>query len=413
MKLSILFFPNTQKPVIKTGKIPMYLRVILDRRKAEMRLNIEVTPKELKLWDPITMRFKDREMTANATLNEIDKNFENFRHHHATTLYNYSIRTIRDKIMGIDSRPDPFITKYIDDYYQSVIFPNQQMAEGTKRNYRKALKHLRTYLALSKNKHTTIRGLNMAFAYGFRDYLLGTFPGSDRVGMKEPSALDNIKRLRTIFDRAVEQELIPLNPFKKIRLKNRSAQRGRLDISQVKKIYELDLREFRTQQPYKDMFLFSVFTGLSYADATKLKQTDLNRTGDGNIRLFTRREKTDIITEMILPKQAAEIIERYKNTAEMEITGAVLPRRSNKEVNVQLKVLANMAGIPIKLTTHIARHTFRQLLAEADIYEMGVIKRMMGHSSHRDIDGIYYLVTENRLLEAKRKFELYLEKSLL
>jgi len=42
MKLSILFLPNTQKPVIKTGKIPMYLRVILDRRKAEMRLNIEV-----------------------------------------------------------------------------------------------------------------------------------------------------------------------------------------------------------------------------------------------------------------------------------------------------------------------------------------------------------------------------------
>lgn len=412
MKLSLQFFPNTKKTATRTGKIPLYLRIIFDRRKTEMRLNIEITKKELKLWDPRTMRFKDREMTANAALNEIDRNFENFRHLNATTLFQFSTRAILDKIMGNDNRPALLITKYIDDYYGSVIFPNQQMAEGTKRNYRKVLKHLKTFMSLSKFKHATMKDLNMPFAYGFRDYLLGTFPGSNRTGMKEPSALDNIKRLRTIFDRAVEQELIPLNPFKKIRLKNRSGQRGRLDISQVKKIYELDLREFRTQQPYKDMFLFSVFTGLSYADANALQQTDLNRTVDGNIRLFTRREKTDIITEMILPRQAVEIIERYKNTVEIEITGAVLPKRSNKEVNVQLKVLANMAGIPLKLTTHIARHTFRQLLAEADIYEMGVIKRMMGHSSHRDIDGIYYSVTESRLMEAKRKFELYLEKSL-
>jgi integrase len=77
---------------------------------------------------------------------------------------------------------------------------------------------------------------------------------------------------------------------------------------------------------------------------------------------------------MILPKQAVALISKYKNTAEIEITGCVLPKRSNKEVNVQLKVLAGMVGIPLKLTTHIARHTFRQLLAEADIYEMGVIK---------------------------------------
>jgi len=37
--------------------------------------------------------------------------------------------------------------------------------------------------------------------------------------MKEPSALDNIKRLRTVFDRAVDEELITSNPFTKDKLK--------------------------------------------------------------------------------------------------------------------------------------------------------------------------------------------------
>lgn len=389
----------------------MYARVTLDRKKAEMRLNIEIQPAELQKWDEKTMRFNDRSMSANALLNSIDKKFEDFRHHNGANLEEFNVKTIRNIILGVNSKPKPLIINYIDKYYNAAIGPNAQMAEGTKRNYRKALKHLKEFLILRKWKGAELKAINMSFAYDFRDYLLGTFPNCKRIGMKEPSALDNIKRLRTIFDRAVDEELLLTNPFKKIKLKNRAAQRGRLDIHQIRRIYTLDLREFRTQQIYRDMFLFSVFTGLAYTDASELKQTDLYPMRDGNIRLMLKRAKTDIITEMILPKQAVDIINKYKQSSEIEITGKVLPKRSNKEVNIQLKILANMVDIPIKLTTHISRHTFRQLLAEADIYEMGVIKRMMGHSSLNDIDGTYYSVTESRLLEAKRKFELYLEKS--
>jgi len=54
--------------------------------------------------------------------------------------------------------------------------------------------------------------------------------------------------------------------------------------------------------------------------------------------LYIKRVKTEIITEMILPKQAVTIIKKYKQTEETQITGAVLPKRSNKEVNVQLKI---------------------------------------------------------------------------
>jgi site-specific recombinase XerD len=411
MKLSILFFPNTQKAAAKTGKVPMYMRITLNRKKAEMRLNIELSPTELKKWDDRTMRFIDREMSANAVLNSIDKKFEDFRHHNATSLSQYNVKTIRDHLLGLDAKPSPTIQHYIDNYYNTAIIPNTQLSLGTKKNYKKALKHLREYLEFSHKKDALIKDINMSFAHGFRDYLLSSFPDLERIGMKEPSALDNIKKMRTIFDRAVEEELLPSNPFKKIKLKSKSEQRGRLDINQVRKIREIDLSDFPTQQQYRDIFLFSVFTGLAYADSSTLKMGDLNLMQDGSTRLLRKREKTDIVTEMVLPKQAVAIIEKYKNTAEREITGNILPKRSNKELNIQLKILANMAGISLKLTTHIARHTFRQLLAEADIYEMGVIKRMMGHSRGGEIDSIYYVVTESRLLEAKRKFELYLEKA--
>jgi hypothetical protein len=86
MKLTLLFYLNIEKTHLKTGKIPVYARFTLDRKKAEMRLNIEVFPHELQKWDEKTMRFTDREMSANALLNSIDKSFEDFRHHNATSL---------------------------------------------------------------------------------------------------------------------------------------------------------------------------------------------------------------------------------------------------------------------------------------------------------------------------------------
>jgi wobble nucleotide-excising tRNase len=94
----------------------MYVRVILNRKKAEMRLNIEVLPEELKKWDERIVRFIDRNMSANALLNTIDKKFEDFRHHHSSSLCEYNVKTIRKLILGLDLKPSPTIINYIDNH---------------------------------------------------------------------------------------------------------------------------------------------------------------------------------------------------------------------------------------------------------------------------------------------------------
>jgi hypothetical protein len=112
MKLSIHFYPNRDKKNNKTGKTPMYMRITLNREKAEMRLNIELTDTDLLKWDETMMRFADRNMSANAYLNEIDKNFEDFRYHNATKLSNYNAKTVRDLVMGLNAKPTPLISHY-------------------------------------------------------------------------------------------------------------------------------------------------------------------------------------------------------------------------------------------------------------------------------------------------------------
>ena len=179
-----------------------------------------------------------------------------------------------------------------------------------------------------------------------------------------------------------------------------------------KKIVQADLTHLPLLGIYRDRFLFSIYTGLSYSDTQSLSLNNLSFRPDGHVKLTLHRTKTDVITEMFLPRQAIDILLKYKDYAELQITGTVLPARSNKEMNIQIKILARICNLPLAITTHTARHSFRQLLAEADIIEMPVIKRMMGHSRNSDIDNVYYTVTESRLLEAKNKFESFLNNHL-
>jgi len=97
------------------------MRITLNREKAEMRLNIELADTDLLKWDETMMRFADRNMSANAYLNEIDKNFEEFRYHNATKLSNYNAKTVRDLVIGLNAKPTPLIIQYIDKYHDRLF----------------------------------------------------------------------------------------------------------------------------------------------------------------------------------------------------------------------------------------------------------------------------------------------------
>ncbi|WP_066408912.1 site-specific integrase [Flavisolibacter tropicus] len=411
MKVSIVFYPNKAKKSTKTGKIPMYLRVCMNGQKAETRLNADVTMQDLNKWDLATMRFSDRNSKANQIINSIDQKFTEFKILNATTLSKYTAKRIIDVIMKDGETSNIVALAYIENYYNKVVVNKSKIAKGTIKGYRKAINHMIKFLELRKTPGILLSEINNNVALEFNDYLKGNKHCQNRKGMTDASAAGIIKKFRTIIDRAINEELLERNPFKIIKLNNTSPMRDRLTASQLKQLNDLDLTNFPTQALYRDLFLFQVYTGLAYIDAMLLKNENLELRPDGNIKLKTTRLKTEEPVEQFLTSHAIEIIKKYKSKPENQITGLVLPTRSNQKVNVQLKMLAELANIPIKLTSHIGRHTFRQMLSEAGIEDYGVIARMMGRSRRGDIDSVYYAITETGLLEAKRKFEVFLGKT--
>ena len=108
----------------------------------------------------------------------------------------------------------------------------------------------------------------------------------------------------------------------------------------------------------RDLFLFSCFTGLAYADVAKLKCTEIRIGIDGEKWVFTKRTNTDTSSRIPLLQTSLAILKKYENHPKCYNTGLLLPVISNQKMNAYLKEIADICNIDKKTylpycTTHI------------------------------------------------------------
>ena len=408
-KTTIVFYPGLARKNKKTGQTPLYLRVIHHRAKAEARLNAEADELLLLLWNPITQRFDQRDCHINKMLAALERNFELFEITNNYQIHGFSAREILDHMMGntVPAIPKNYIREYVNKYLAEHVMPNQKLSLGTKKNYRKAINHLHNFLKEEAKENIVLEDFGHNLAAKFKLFLTSDHEKPKRKGMTDVSASSVITKIKVIFRHACDDDLIRKHPFRNIKIDTLSPPKPKLGASEIALIYQKDLSLFPGLGIYRDIFLFSVFTGLAYGDVIKLSRACVKQTEHG-LKLTTYRGKTIKPVEQLLVSYAEEIFYKYQDDPHVKITGTILPYRSLTHLNIQVKVLAELCGISINLSSHIARHTCRQLLGEAEIEDMLLISRIMGWGSGNRINAIYYSITEKRLNDAKEKFELYL-----
>lgn len=404
-----------EKKSAKNGKTPVYIRVILNSKKAESRLNLDLDDKEVHLWNPMFMRVELPRSIANDHLNTIETEFKKFLSVHASEIYNYSPSQILDLVLKrkIPNLERTKILDYVDKYYLSSVCNRNSIEEGTKKNYLKAIKHLKIHFQQAGLSNLTFKEFEFKHAMSFKNYLLNDNPALYKKGMSEESAFGNVKKFRTIFDQAIEENLIEKNYFKKLKFLCKPTEKPRFSIDQIKALYQLTGEQISEHEEMcRDLILFSSLTGLAFQDTTRLPKTCLEKKESGEIKLMRPRTKTSEYVEQFLSSFAIDILEKYKDHPRVCTSDFLLPSIDNSTYNKTLKILALKARIKMIVTTHTGRHSFRQLLSEANVDDYAVIKRMMGQKNRDVVDAVYYKVTESRLIDAKRKFELFLSKSL-
>jgi len=153
--------------------------------------------------------------------------------------------------------------------------------------------------------------------------------------------------------------------------------------------------------------VFCCYTGLSYADVTKLCKDNIEVGIDNRFWIKIRRQKTNTISSIpILPK-ALEILESYRDYPPCESNGPMLPVLSNQKMNSYLKEIADLCGITKELIFHIARHTFATTVTLSNGVPIETVSKMLGYLDIRTTQH-YAKLLDNRVSKDMENLEVKL-----
>lgn len=392
----------------KTGKYSIYLRVLHNGIKSEGLIE-ELDPvfeSEITKWNQTYERFETILASHNDIISTINIRFKELKIIKKKELNTMSPKEIRDYILDRSIYKSTNLTNSLEDFLKKTIDPNVSMTKGTKKNYKKAFKHLNNFLNKKSLKGITLENFNAKHAYDFSIYLTSI--------MQNVSAHSILTNIRPFFEAQLDAEIIGKNPFKKVKIKYRQKTQTKIKEHNLITIKNLDLENYKALELHKDIFLCLCYTGVSYIDFFKIKRKNLLKI-KGKLFLDSTRVKTDIIIQQFLTDELIKIMDKYKEHPEVQINDTLVPKRSLNKLNIHLKLLGVKIDFKHPLTTYHARRFFRQTCSKAKISDIVVKDTLMGHSTFASIDGVYLDVEEELLLDANQKLnnyykQLYYEK---
>ena len=424
---SLGFHPNPTKQNRISGRIPIYARFLIDGRKIERRLSsdYDLNVDELPKWNYASQRLDIKNSVINDYLGAIATKKRLMGLEKLMTNNGLTPEAAVVKLLAHEETEiEPTCIEYLDKYLNDIV--EKFKVEGTKKNYRNAVKQLTTFLRLFKIEKLKLSEFTTKHAYDFKTYLESSVTEleSKQVSIivleelkrskrgkksnQEVSSSTKIKNLKPIFKKALEEKLITSNPFTNIKIELIGEETQNISIHQLKRIYDLDFKDDTSLQYVKDLFIFMCVTGLSICDVHALSSHKFEVV-DQKYHLFNqKRSKTKQKISQILSRYASEIVEKYWKGNWSIVDEKIFPTESDVSINRKLKIIGHLAKIHFPLVTKVGRITFKNLLREAKINDFLLIRKSMGWSNNKFIEDIYNRYTEQDFLEAKEKFDNYL-----
>lgn len=263
------------------------------------------------------------------------------------------------------------------DFMKEVIARLRQLKHtGTAKNYCAALESFRRF---RDGEDIPVGSIDHIVMEDYQAYL-------NAAGLAPNSTSFYMRILRAVYNRAVERELTEdRKPFRTVFTGMERTRKRAISINDIKRIKDLDLSPKPHLEFARDIFLFLFLCrGMSFIDAAFLKKKDIR---DG--MLVYRRHKTAQMLRIKIIKPIEELTGRYP-VSDSPYLLPVITRPGNDErkqyetalrrVNKSLKTVGEMAGLPIRLTTYVCRHSWATIAKTKNV-PVTVISDALGHES--------------------------------
>ncbi|MFL9832545.1 site-specific integrase [Chryseobacterium terrae] len=371
---NLLFFIKKNK-IRTNGTAPIYLRITIDGKAAEIAAKRYIDPKK---WDNKSQKAvgnSQEAKTLNSYLKTLEQQVYDFHYLILKEEDFVTAESLKSKLLGTDVSTRMLIPIFQDHNDKVEALIGQDFAPGTLERYKTSLKHTQEFLNWKyKISDIEITKIDHAFIMDYDFWLRSVRKCANNTAVKY------IKNFKKIMRLCMANGWLSKDPFLGYKAKIKEVERPYLTKEEIQAIYEKDFASDRLNQ-VRDIFLFSCYTGLAYVDVVKLSKSHINIGIDGNKWIFTNRQKTGTATRVPLLPLAQEIILKYEDHPECVNLNVLFPVLSNQKMNSYLKEIANVCEINKELTFHIARHTFATTVTLSNGVPIESVSKMLGHKN--------------------------------
>ncbi len=382
----VLFYvkKGSEKP---NGNLSLMCRLTVDGEIKQFSCRMDIP---LWLWDVKTNRASGKSVEAQKINFNIDRirGEINRRYQELIQTDGYVTATkLKNVYLGIGVKQETLLKLFEQHNAEFEKKVGYSRVQGTFARYRTVYNHIREFLPSTYHRDDIpLKELNLTFINDFEYFL------RERKKCRTNTVWGYMIVLKHIISIARNTGLLPFNPFAGYINSPESVDRGYLSEAEIQTLIEAPMKD-KTYELVRDLFIFSVFTGLSYADVKKLTTDNLQTFFDGNLWIITRRQKTNTDSNIRLLDVPKRIIEKYKG---LSGDNRVFPVPSNSCCNEKLKKIGIQCGIKTRLTYHVSRHSAATTILLSHGVPIETVSRILGHTNIKTTQ-IYARITNKKI----------------
>ncbi|MFH6965280.1 site-specific integrase [Flavobacterium plurextorum] len=384
----LLFYLKKNEPK-KNGNAPIMARITIDGVAKTLGTKLEINADNWDLKFGRVLGKSTRALSINQKLDNIrgriDKIYEDMLKHEGFA----TAQKVKLSFLGVGVMDDAILKVFNDQNEEfKKLVEKEERSQSTYNKYITVYNHLTTFIKERYHRNDmAFRELTNDFIREFDFYLRYDLQSShNTVWVYTMPVL-------ALVELAIKKGLIRDNPFEDYEISMEETDRGYILKEDVEKLMICEPPHKR-YEVVKDLFIFSCFTGLAYADIKKLKRNNIQSFFDGHQWIISRRKKSDIASNVRLMEIPKRIIEKYLGTTRNEF---IFPVPTNTTCNRHVTTLIEKAEIITeqKVTFHTARHTFGTMFLTEGV-PLESLSKMMGHKNISTTQ-IYAKITSQKI----------------
>ena len=395
-RVNISFFRYHSRET-ETGEAPLYCRLWHESKRKIFSIGLKVTRNKWNQNKQIATGKSEMTQRINTQMEVIKKKLVEIE----TKLIMEGSEDILEDMyalyIGKTTVSRSFITLFEERYMTAKRMEGIKFKKSTLDKFKDVLELVRAYI--KKSYHASdipMNKVNFKFISGLEDYLL-------TVRRQKPVTINkNMQRVKQVTTYAMKCNYIKVDPF--IDHAPLKVEKELVFLT-TEELHKLESYQFAQERLAKvrDLYLFSVYTGLAYHEAFALQKKHIIMAFDKKFWIEMKREKTGKGISVPLLPQAMKIMEKYDNGGDKE--AHVLPAISNQKMNSYLKEITEIVGINKKLTHHTARKTFATTILLYNDVPIEIVSKLLGHSSIAVTQKHYAKVVNKKVSACMEKLE--------